>query len=219
MQTSLLVVPHYHSTERIDASTELCQWLRRCQEQGHEIVLHGWTHQLPSKRKIKSGLNTWFFENFYTAGEAEFLTLDYTEAMDRISRGLEMFRALRLDACGFIAPAWLMNPEVERAARDCGLSYSNTISEWIDLKNSRRIATRSCVWSSRAAWRRGASILWNRTLFSQLNGVEPLRISLHPCDLEYPAIWGQIKSLVRLASKGRAATTYAGWMNEARSHS
>jgi len=143
------------------------------------------------------------------------LTLDYNEAHLRIGKGLAAFRQLGLDASGFIAPAWLLNPDVERAARNHGLLYTNTISELTHLPSGRRHPARSCVWSTRAAWRRASSLAWNALLFQRVKSADPLRISLHPQDLEYPAIWRQITRLIQTACKKRSPTTYANWI---RSH-
>ena len=217
-RTSLLVVPHFHGEKRLDEDPALCQWLLECQNKGHEVVLHGWAHE-GSKFKVQSSKfnpwTKWFFENLYTSGEAEFLTLSYEAASEHMVSGLEMLRKLGFKITGFIPPAWLMNPDVERAGRDLGLSYTNTISHLIHLPSGKHYPTRSCVWSTRAAWRRACSKTWNASLFRRLGPVDPLRISLHPSDLEYPAIWGQIKQLVGRALVTRRATTYAEWMERA----
>ena len=155
---------------------------------------------------------TWFFENLYTAREAEFLSLSHEEAGARMKSGLEILRKLGFKITGFIPPAWLMNPDVERAARDLGLSYTNTISHLIHLPSGKRYPTRSCVWSTRAAWRRTCSKIWNTALFQRLGTVNPLRISLHPSDLEYPSIWAQSRGLIKRALAVRRPTTYAEWV-------
>ncbi len=207
-RTSLLVIPYYHGQARLDENKTLCDWLRQSQSDGHEIVLHGWLHQnLPSNHP-----RTWFYQNLYTSGEAEFLNLPYEEAYARIGNGLRMFRQLGFNVHGFIAPAWLMNPEIERATQAHGLEYTNTISELVHLPSGQRYSTRSCVWSSRTTWRRASSLVWNSWLFQRLKFVDPLRISLHPCDLEYPAVWRQIRDLVRSALTTRLPITYVEWI-------
>lgn len=126
--------------------------------------------------------------------------------------GLNMFHRLGWDPVGFIPPAWLMNPQVERAARALELRYTNTISELVDLKKCERHATRSCVWSTRAGWRRTASLVWNDLLFAIRNFTDPLRISLHPCDIDHPKIWEQIQTMIQISLKERTATTYQDWL-------
>ncbi len=223
-RTSLLAVPCYHGNEKLGDDPALVKWLCARQSEGHEVVLHGWLHQISNLKSLSrrggdqisnpspSPLS-WFYRNLYTAGEAEFLTLNHGEARALIGHGLAMFNELGLRARGFIAPAWLMNPEVERAAADQGLAYTNTISELVRLPGGKRHATRSCVWSTRAAWRRECSLAWNALLFRRLHDVEPLRISLHPSDLEYPAVWRQIKGLIQSACRLRKPVTYADWIS------
>ncbi len=214
-QTSLLVVPHFHGQEKLQEDKILCKWLLELQGEGHEIVLHGWEHRVANRKSQivnRKSPFTWFYENLYTSREAEFLNLDYQEARTRIGKGLAMFRDLGLNARGFIAPAWLMNPNVERAAKDHGLIYTNTISKLIHLPSGQNYPTRSCVWSTRALWRRALSQSWNAILFQRLASVDPLRISLHPNDLDYPEVWEQIRALIRLARHERMPTTYADWI-------
>jgi len=214
-RVSILAIPRYHGQERLEDDGRLCEWLRVCESQGHEVVLHGWTHQSPELRIQNSGGRTvqqWFYEEMYTTGEAEFFGIGYGEAHERIGSGVRLFQSLGLRPRGFIAPAWLMNGAVEKAAKDQGLMYTNTISELIHLPSGKRRAARSCVWSTRAAWRRGCSRLWNAALFRRLENCELLRISLHPDDLEHPAIWRQITRFIGLALRNRRALTYGDWV-------
>lgn len=208
---SFLVVPHYHGEERLDERETFVSRLREYQAKGCEMVLHGWSHQ--SGRSPLNVSKRWFYENLYTSGEAEFANLNYEEAHSRIEKGLTMFRKLGLNAKGFIPPAWLMNSEVEKAARDQRLLYTNTISEIVHLSNRQRYSARSCVWSTRALWRRMSSLAWNAALFQRLKSAQLLRISLHPCDLEYPAIWGQIRYLIQSSLRTHRAMTYADWVS------
>jgi predicted deacetylase len=188
-------------------------WLHQKETEGHEIVLHGWEHLVPQhSANAKRGFRTWFYEKCYTSNEAEFLNLSYSEARKRMELGLQVFRQLGFRPQGFIPPAWLMNPDVERAARDLHFVYSNNISEVLDLRSNCRIPSRSCVWSTRAIWRRWVALGWNRWLYNRVRCVDPLRISLHPNDIAYPRLWNQIHRFVSDALLSRTPTTYVGWM-------
>jgi uncharacterized protein len=214
-RTSLLVIPHYHGREEMDKDSHLCDELKKYQERGHEIVLHGWKHLSKEVKGQPNDLSHWFYRNLYTANEAEFLSLDYETASSLIRKGQEMFAQKNLNPKGFIAPAWLMNNQVERALKDLGFQYTNNVSELIDFAKDRRIPTRSCVWSTRAAWRSYASLAWNALLFHRLQDIEPLRISLHPGDLDQPRVWRQVKKLIQLATQNRLVTTYGSWIQNA----
>jgi uncharacterized protein len=211
-RTSLLVIPHYHGREEMDKDARLCDELRKYQAQGHEIVLHGWKHLSKDLNRQRNNFTQWFYRNLYTANEAEFLSLDYESASSLIQRGKEMFANKKLNPTGFIAPAWLMNADVERALKDLGFQYTNNVSELVDFTKERRIPTRSCVWSTRAAWRTYTSLAWNALLFNRLQDIEPLRISLHPGDLAQPRVWRQVKHLIQVATQNRLVTTYGSWI-------
>lgn len=212
---SFLTVPNYHGRERLDEDSRLGIELRKLQDKGHEMVLHGWSHQIheTSMERARGGTRIWFYENFYTSGEAEFLNFHHTEARIWMEKGIGLLEGMGLRPCGFIAPAWLMGPGAISAARDLGLLYTNTISRLIRVKDEQSWETRSCVWSTRARWRRNASLIWNRWLFNHLAESNPLRISLHPGDLEYPAVWKQIENMVKTALAVRKPVTYAEWIN------
>ena len=41
---SLLVVPHWHAEESIESGSDFVRTISQWQEEGDEVVLHGWTH-------------------------------------------------------------------------------------------------------------------------------------------------------------------------------
>jgi predicted deacetylase len=212
--TSLLVVPDYHRSGRSMADADFVSWLRDLEIDGHEIVLHGYFHQRP-----RSNHENWphkIVTRFYTQDEAEFFDLDYDEAFARINRGNEEFCAARLSPCGFIAPAWLLSAEAERAARDVGMQYTTKLGSVIDLLTGGRQISRALVYSTRAPWRRMASLLWNAVLARGVEPAELVRLSIHPGDIESPAIWQQVIELTRRFASKRKVSTYRDWVGEQR---
>jgi predicted deacetylase len=117
---------------------------------------------------------------------------------------------------GFIAPAWLLNAEAERAARDAELDYTTRLRSVRDLRSGEDFPARSIVYSVRSAWRRAVSRGWNATLFRLLKSNPLLRISIHPPDYSHPEIWRQIVDLIEATSERRAATTYQDWVAKQR---
>ena len=114
-----------------------------------------------------------FRNRWFTQGEGEFLSLEYGAALDRIARGQAMLHRAGLDPQGFVAPAWLINEEGLRAARDLGFQYTNLVSH---RRRSRARAfplgaesrlrprpsqrgprRRRCSGGSRRCWRAAAS--------------------------------------------------------------
>ncbi len=125
---SLLVIPNYHHHGSINKFPHFVTWLHEQAEQGHEIVLHGYYH-LRSGRSDDSGWKRWITQH-YTAGEGEFYDLGYDEARTLLQKGKQELSQAGCDmtkVTGFIAPAWLLGKEAERAVVDEGFSYTTRL--------------------------------------------------------------------------------------------
>ena len=207
---SLLVVPNYHQSGSSFADAEFVRWLRQLEAAGHEVVMHGYYHARPvsDHEDFRNRLIT----RVYTNGEGEFYDLPYDEAFRRISEARDEFRNAGLKPHGFIAPAWLLSSEAERAARDCELEYTTRLRTVRDLRHGHTYAARSLVYSVRTQLRRNVSRAWNAALFRRCKFSPLLRISVHPPDLDYPRVWKQIKRFVQAAAAERTVTTYGDWV-------
>ena len=213
--TSLLVIPDHHHRGGVDADPEFGEWIRKQVGEGHEAVLHGFYHLRTAKPG--EGIATRLITRSYTAGEGEFHDLSFEEASTLLQLGRQAMRACGIEPEGFIAPAWLLGDEAERAVRSEGFGYTTRIGSVIDCRSGRSFPSRSMVYSVRAPWRRGMSLLWNGALFHALRNTPLLRIGLHPPDWEHEAIRSQILECIRLAAKKRRVTTYREWLDHHRS--
>jgi predicted deacetylase len=216
--TSLLVIPDHHQCGRIDQDPGFGPWLRQKVKEGHEAVLHGFYHL--RRAKPHESAATKLITRSYTAGEGEFYDLSHEEASILLKQGRESLRNCHLppsDPEGFIAPAWLLGSEAERAVRDEGFDYTTRIGSVIDCQTGCHYSSRSMVYSVRAAWRRGMSLLWNEALFHALRETPLLRIGLHPPDWEHRRIRHHALKSLRLAATERNVTTYGKWLARARS--
>ena len=211
---SLLVVPDYHHEGVFTQDREFVSWLRDLEAQGHEIVIHGYYHERPAASGETAADK--LITRFYTRGEGEFYDLPYDEAFRRVTRAHTEFREAGLHPSGFIAPAWLLSPEGERAVRDAELEYTTRLRTVRDLRSARNFPARSIVYSVEAPWRRSASLLWNGLLGQVLKNSPLLRISIHPPDRLYPRIWQQILDLLDGVQTLRIPTTYRDWVAEQR---
>jgi predicted deacetylase len=211
---SLLVVPDYHHEGLFTNDPQFVSWLRGLEADGHEIVIHGYFHERP--RGTKETVRDQFLTRFYTQDEGEFYDLSYDEALHRIVAARDEFRAHGLKPRGFVAPAWLLNDEAERAARDAQMEYTTRLRTVCDLRSGNVFPARTLVYGVRNGWRRRVSRAWNATLFRFLKGASLLRISIHPPDYSHPAIWKQITHLIEGSSRSRTATTYQEWIAEQR---
>lgn len=211
---SLLVIPNYHHRQPIVEDPSFLSWLRDLEAQGHEIVIHGFFHKRPS-RPNETITEKWITRS-YTRGEGEFFDLSYEEAFRRIEEARQMFAAARLNPHGFIAPAWLLNSEGERAARDAGMEYTTRLQTVSDLRSGQHFAAQSLVYSVHNKWRRAASLVWNGTLFGVSRQKSLVRISIHPPDTAHSRIWRQIEGFIRQLAEVRTPTTYEDWIAEQR---
>ena len=209
---SLLVVPDYHHLGRSLGEPGFAEWLRGLAALGHEIVIHGFYHE--RARGVGESNRQKFVTRIYTADEGEFYDLDYAEAADRLCDAKREFFEHDFDPAGFIAPAWLLGAEARRAVVDAGFRYTTTLRVVDDFATDQQFISQSLVYSVRSAWRRVASVCWNRMLFRRLTNNSLLRIGLHPPDIDHEKIWRQIGALVREALLDRQSTTYQGWLDE-----
>jgi predicted deacetylase len=212
-RTSLLVIPDHHHHGHFRSDPVLCVWLTKLVQQGHEVVMHGYYHE----RARQSGEGVvQKLTRVYTADEGEFYDLDREAARALVHRAREDFRALGLEPRGFIAPAWLLSRAAEQGLRDLECEYTTRLGNVLDLPMKRRHRSQSLVWSVRSAWRRQTSRVWNALLFRRLAARPLMRISIHPVDLEHPAIWAQIKRLIIRACADREVMTYLDWVQRQR---
>jgi uncharacterized protein len=212
---SLLVVPNYHHRGCSMEDRTFVRWLQEREASGHEIVIHGYFHQRPRREGEK--LVEKFFTRLYTRHEGEFYDLDYEEAFRRISRAREEFVSAGLTPRGFIAPAWLLGPDGERAAAGAEMEYTTRLTGVRDLRSGEDFRARTLAYSVRSGWRRVTSLAWNRALATQLVDAPLARISIHPPDHEHPEIWRQILQLTDQLVENRTPTTYRDWIAEKRS--
>ena len=210
-RVSLLVIPNHHHRGLISDDPAFAGWLREKCEEAHEAVVHGFYHL----RESSGADGPWkrIVTRTYTAGEGEFYDLDEATAGKLLAAGRAAFDACGVPYCGFIAPAWLLGPEAERAVRRAGFSYTTRIATVSDFLGNQTAASRSLVWSVRAGWRLACSIVWNAALEKAGAASPLLRVGVHPPDWEHPTIRKQILQIVGRALACREAMTYEGWLS------
>lgn len=208
-RTSLLVIPNHHHKAPMNEDAGFCRWLGEVERAGHEIVLHGYYHQRPSRG------GEWaktLVTEYYTAGEGEFFDLSEMEAAWRLEKAQTEFAAAGFRPTGFIAPAWLLGTDAEAAVKKADFSYTTRLKNFKNLRTGEETPAQSLVWSVRSGWRRQVSLWWNAFLFRRLATSPMLRVGLHPPDWTHPAIRTQALDLIRAALAGREVMTYDGWL-------
>ncbi len=209
---SLLVIPDHHHRGHFAGDAAFCEWLRALVAQGHEAVVHGYFHERPAR--AGESLRDRLVTRSYTAGEGEFYDLDFAAARELAGKARGEFEQAGLHPLGFIAPAWLLSAEAERALRELGFSYTTRLRSVTGLRDGTVHPCQSLCWSVRAAWRRAVSRAWNAFLFSRMRSAPLLRIAVHPVDIAHPAVWRQIVRIAASANATREAMTYAQWIAE-----
>ncbi|MGH9885848.1 MAG: DUF2334 domain-containing protein, partial [bacterium] len=125
--------------------------------------------------------------------EAEFLTLDYGAARDRIERGLRLLRGCGLSPVGFVPPAWLARRECGVAVSDSGLSISEDESSVTLHARGTRLPSPVVRWSTRTPWRARAGAIVARTSRLRHDNDWLVRIALHPRDIEHSPTWESVR--------------------------
>lgn len=213
--SSLLVVPNYHHRGASMEDPTFVRWLRDLETDGHEIVIHGYFHERPRQEAESAGAK--FLTRVYTSDEGEFYDLDYEEAFRRITQAREELHDAGLKPHGFIAPAWLLGSEAERAAAGAEMEYTTRLTGIRDLRSGEEFPARTLVYSVRSGWRRRVSLAWNALLCGHLASQTLARVSIHPPDLHHPEIWRQILRSIERLTENRTPTTYRDWVAEKRS--
>ena len=207
-----LVVPHFHG------EMPTSPWIRGLDQvlaRGDELALHGWLH-------VDEGLPTGWLDRlkrrWYTAGEGEFAGLDAVEAARRLAAGMSWFADNGWPLHGFVAPAWLMSDGARFALARGGLDYTCTLTHFSAWQMTREGSPRSprettsvpslaLVYSTRAAWRRRLSCLWNGAIAWQQRHMDLLRFELHPADVEHRSVRRSWMSLLEKALLDREPVT------------
>jgi predicted deacetylase len=204
---SILAVPRFHHGPGLEDDRATLSWLDERSAAGDDLVLHGFYHD----RADRSG-GSWFHTRIYTANEAEFLDLPEGEMERRLDEGMALWSRRGWGLRGFIAPAWLMPPSVDRALAARGFAYTTRLKGIHHLRDGRFTASQSLCYSTRSWWRVPVSLGWNRWLSGRLRSTRLIRLSLHPRDLEHVTIRKQVGRILEMAlAEGFEPVSYADY--------
>jgi hypothetical protein len=209
---SLLVIPNLRGETPIDRDASFCEWLHHREQQGDEILLHGYEHvAVGAPRTFVERLkNRW-----YTQDEGEFLALDYAEASARIARGAAMLAGARLHATGFVAPSWLINADALRAVRDQGFEYTNSYLGVLDLANSRNHIVPSLVFGP-GNLNEDLGIALQARATRVLALCSNTRVVLHPPNADHDPRLARILGMIEGLRRDHEPTTYAQLLDSLR---
>jgi predicted deacetylase len=180
---ALLVVPNWHGEWPLRAAPGYVEWVRARAADGAEIFLHGERHDEVGLPRAWRDSQRAFGR---TNKEGEFLTLDYQPAFERIGRGLELFRELKLSPIGFVPPAWLCRPGTHTACMAHGLAVLEDDAAIYLTESGTRLPSPVLRWSGRTDFRARGSAVQAAVRWRTQQQEPYFRIALHPMDLEHP---------------------------------
>ncbi|MES2320023.1 MAG: polysaccharide deacetylase family protein [Pseudomonadota bacterium] len=202
---SWLVVPRYHGSEQRSLACEAT--LGRLLSEGHELVLHGYTHHdaAPSGGSLASR----FLRGVYTEREGEFSALGAGEARRRIELGLAWFAERGWPVSGFVAPAWLLGREVWPLLAGYGFTYTVTMPRFHLLDPARSVFAPALTYAARNRAGRMVSPCVASLAAALAGGAPLLRLALHPRDAHHPALVRHAQRLIARLLVTRDALTTA----------
>lgn len=204
---SWLVVPRYHNSPRRSPAYEAT--LERLMAQGHELVLHGYTHL--DSAPLAGSLRSRFVRTIYTEREGEFAALDAGEARRRIELGLAWFAERGWPVSGFVAPAWLLGNQAWPLLAEYAFKYTTTYLRFHVLQPPMSLLSPALVYAARNRIGRRVSPPLV-ALMAAASGTAPLlRLALHPRDARHPALVRHAQGLVERLLQSRQALTKAAF--------
>lgn len=202
---TLLVVAGPWNGSELSPGDETCRWLRRRRIAGDEVALHGWAHRAtpngPVVRRTTGRL--------IARGAAEFWTLNEHDAAARLGLGLARLGEAGLTPVGFTPPGWLSSPETPAAARRLGLRYITSHLAVTDLQRRLTLRVPSVCHRPTTFGRHPGAAVVESVVRRRLAAGRPVRLGLHPHDLEHPMLVERTLGLIDWAGRrGARFATY-----------
>jgi predicted deacetylase len=198
VRPALLVVPDFHGRAPLLSDTQLCARLRDLQANGHEVYLHGFFHQARERYdRIRGGNRlAWLFaQRIVSGGEAEMSDISAAEGSMRIDEGERVLERAGLRIDGFVAPAWSMPPWLLPALRARGYRFTEDHLRIYDPAAGRACPSVVLNWASRSPIRLLSTVAWCRAA-KHARALLPARIAIHPGDMRYRLLRGEIERLL-----------------------
>lgn len=173
---TLLVVPGKAWSP--DALRQLRDW----SASGHLLAAHGWHHACQAPRTLYHRLHA----RFLSRTVAEHLSLDEPAILALMRRSGEWFRHQGLPTPKlYVPPAWAVGPIRSKTLATLNFEWVESTRGFYHLPTGRRILLPLVGFEADTAFRAAFLRGWNRAQrqLAHTTG-RPLRIGLHPYDLE-----------------------------------
>ena len=204
---SILVIPNYYGEESILDNKDFIFWLHSLKSNGDELVQHGYNH-VSTNHNFSSRFQK-ILGTKVNHGEAEFQNISYWEAKAKIGLGRKMLNQAGIYPKGFVAPAWLLNPESERAIKDSEFSYATKFRKIEFYSQEKTEKSEAIVFTSGKGFVNKLFALYNHDLVHRVFKKRRVaRIALHPMDMHWKYFESLLNSIEKV-KQGREITTYA----------
>ena len=171
----LLVVPGKAWSQKQVA--QLQAW----QERGMELAGHGWQHEAQDIRGVYHRLHSLLLSR----RAAEHLSLSAEQVAALIQRNHDWFRAQGLQEPNlYVPPAWALGRIPRDALNTLPFRYYESTRGYYDVQTQRSVTLPLCGFEADTQLRALSLRLWNRGQRLLASSGRPLRISLHPDDLQ-----------------------------------
>ena len=198
---ALLVVPDFHAHSPLLDDAPFCARLRELQAAGHEIYLHGLTHQSGARYVAGAGHSrlSWLLaQQLVSNREAEMADVGPDEGRARIDEGERVLQAAGLRIDGYVAPAWSMPAWLLPTLAERGYRFTEDHLRVYDPARGRRAPSVVLNWATRSPVRLVSTLAWC-ALAKHARRWLPARIAIHPADLGFLAVRRQIEAMLAWA--------------------
>lgn len=198
VRPALLVVPNFHGHFPLLEDGRFCERLRELQRGGHEIYLHGFSHQ-SAERYEQSGSKgklAWLFaQRVVSGGEAEMSDVSEIEGGRRIDRGHATLEQAGLRVDGFVAPAWSMPRWLLPRLAERGCRFTEDHWHVYDPAAHHKRASLVLNWATRSPLRMLSTVAWCR-IAKYGRARLPARIAIHPGDMRVRLVRHEIARIL-----------------------
>ncbi len=171
----LLVIPGYPWN-----ACQIAQ-LRAWQSQGFTLAGHGWRHKAEKITGLYHRMHAWVLSR----NAAEHLALSRSELRDLLQRNYRWFIEHDLQAPDlYVPPAWAMGALTNRDLAASPFRFFEVTSGLYDAKTGQSRRLPLAGFEADTRWRRDSLRIWNAINASQASAQRPVRLGLHPHDLE-----------------------------------
>jgi len=207
--TILVIAGPWQGIDTAAGSDELGQLLQERAARGDEISYHGWTHRAsrigPLWRRV--------IGHAVTRGASEFWALDMPEVTRRLQASEAVLAELGVTARGLTPPGWMPSLASLEAARHCGLRYVTSTRAVHDLHTNRRHRIPAfCQRPGSMLSEIGRTVV-ERGVRMRVTRNRPVRIGLHPADLDYADLRASsLRAIDDSLDGGSEAMTYLSFL-------